>query len=111
MSLIRKTAEKQINMFSCIDAMWWGERHYRFIRRIIGEFSRKGKILIPVGGDRFYKDVELLPIELVEKYAQSQINHIKNQYQNKVRPLRKYINDEQLKSLMGTLESAMDVEE
>jgi hypothetical protein len=45
-----------------------------------------------------------LPIEDVERYAQSQINHIKNQYRNKVRPLKKYIKDEKLKKMMGTLD-------
>ena len=51
-----------------------------------------------------YTDVELLPIEDVERYAQSQINHIKNQYRNKVRPLKKYIQDEKLRKMMGTLD-------
>ena len=105
MSLVRKEAEKRIEMFDSIDAMWWGKEHYRFIRQIIAECSRKGKILIPAFGNRFYQDVELLPIEDVERYAQSQINHIKNQYRNKVRALKKYIKDEQLKKLMGTLDT------
>jgi hypothetical protein len=105
MSLIREQAEERINTFGSIYAMSFGKKYYRFVWQIIAEHSRKGKILIPAYGDQFYTDVELLPIEDVERYAQSQINHIKNQYRNKVRPLKKYIKDEQLKKLMGTLDT------
>ena len=109
MSLVREQAEKRITDFGSIYAMSFGKKYYRFIRQIIAEHSRKGKILIPAYGDQFYTDVELLPLEDVERYAQSQINHIKNQYRNKVRPLKKYIKDEQLKKMMGTLDMMEEI--
>ena len=110
MNWVREQAENRINTFGSIYAMFAGPKHYRKVRDIISEHSRKGKILIPAYGDQFYTDVELLPIEDVERYAQSQINHIKNQYRNKVRPLKKYIQDEKLKKMMGTLDMMEETE-
>ena len=104
MNWVREQLEERIETYGTVYANFAGPKHYRYIRDYLGKKSRKGKILIPAHGNKVYTDVELLDIEQVERYAQSQINHIKNQYRNKVRPLKKYIKDEQLKKMMGTLD-------
>ena len=104
MNWVREQFEYRVKNFGSVYANFAGAKHYRYVRNLIGKKSREGKILIPAYGDQMYTDVELLPLEDVERYAQSQINHIKNQYRNKVRPLKKYIKDEKLKKMMGTLD-------
>ena len=111
MNWIREAVEERIKTFGSVYANFAGKEHNRYVRELIGKESRNGKILIPVHGNQRYTDVELLPIEDVERYAQSQINHIKNQYRNKVRPLKKYIKDEQLKKMMGTLDMMEEEDE
>jgi hypothetical protein len=110
MNWVKEQFLDRVYTFGSVYAMFAGKRHYRYIRGLISKESLKGKILIPAYGDQFYTDVELLPIEDVERYAQSQINHIKNQYRNKVRPLKKYIKDEKLKKMMGTLDMMEETE-
>ena len=105
MNWVKEQFLDRVNTFGSVYARFAGQKHYRYIRNLIGKESRKGRILIPAHGNQMYTDVELLPIEDVERYAQSQINHIKNQYRNKVRPLKKYIQDEKLKKMMGTLDT------
>ena len=109
MNLVREEVEKRIRLFGSVYAMSWGKKKHRQVRDIVSEFSERGeKILIPVYGNQMYTDVELLEIEQVERYVQSQINHIRNQYRSKVKPLNKYIKDKKLQKLMGTLESVME---
>lgn len=110
MNWIRKQVEEWIETDGVVYANFAGKEHNRYVRNLLGKKSRNGKILIPANRNKVYTDVELLPIEDVERYAQSQINHIKNQYRNKVRPLKKYIQDEKLKKMMGTLDMMEETE-
>ena len=81
------------------------ENKRRAVRKVLSDLSNSGIIYVPVSKG-YYLHESLAEPEDVEKYFYSQLKHIKTQYQNKVKPLRKLVIDNKLTRLMGTLDEA-----
>ena len=83
----------------------------RLVRKAVSELRKEGIIFIPVKSivqsqKHWYIRDFVATHEQVEAFYQSQVNHLKSQYHNTVRPLSKHIRDERLTKLMGRLEEA-----
>ena len=76
----------------------------RSIRRFLSNKRREGCIYIRVS-KKTYNHVENCSHEEIEHYVRTQLNHIRTQYFNTLKPLQKYVEDEKLKELMGVLEN------
>ncbi len=74
----------------------------RIVRQAISELRKENIIFIPVG-TKVYARVDETMTDDVEQFVATQIKHLKTQYFNTVKPLRNYVSDEKLKSMMGQL--------
>lgn len=81
--------------------------HARIIREAMGELGKAGILFIPVSSHLYMRVDEATPLDLVEKALHSNVQHLKTQYRNKIKPFRQFISEEKMKEMMGQL-SFMD---
>ena len=72
----------------------------RFQRKAISELRKEGIVFIPIGSF-IYKRIELCNEDERNDYINSQIASAKTNYYNTILPIRRFMNDEQLKQLHG----------
>ena len=75
----------------------------RTIRLAISELRKEGIIFIPTNSHTYELVNEETPIEVVERFVGSQIRHLATQYFNTVKPLKNYVADEKMKTMMDQL--------
>lgn len=75
----------------------------RTIREAISELRREGTFFIPSDSHTYQRVTEETPMEMVEKFVGTQLKHLATQYFNTVKPLKNYVADEKLRSMMTQL--------
>lgn len=75
----------------------------RTIRLAISELRKEGIIFIPTNSHTYELVNEETQIEDVERFVKMQVKHLATQYFNTVKPLKNYVADEKLKTMIGQL--------
>jgi hypothetical protein len=97
---------KQVELWKekikALDVVNTKNKNGRVMRTAMSELRKEGVIFVPLGKFNYFKVDETMTDD-VERFLKKQIKHLKTQYFNTVKPLRNYVSDEKLKSMMGQL--------
>lgn len=93
----------RIKTFHNIDTFAYGEENERTVRKCISELRKEGLILIPVR-PRYYTDIEFVRQDEIDAFVRSQIQSMRTQYFNTLRPIKRFIKNKELVKLMGGLD-------
>lgn len=100
-----KAIRQFINQWGFIRVDHFGPEAERTVRRIVSEMRKEGKIMISVKREPNLRvNIESCTDEEIEAYAQTQIASMGTQYFNTLRPMKQYIKNKALLSMMGGLE-------
>jgi hypothetical protein len=94
---------QRIKLFHNIDTYVYGEENERTVRKVISELRKEGLILIPVR-PRYYTDIEFVRQDEIDAFVRSQIQSMRTQYFNTLRPIKRFIKNKELVKLMGGLD-------
>lgn len=81
------------------------DENYRQVRQAISELRKDGVIYVPLGNNRYGKlNPEVAKDrEMIEAFVRTQVAHLATQYFNTVKPLKNYVSDAKLKTMIGQL--------
>lgn len=79
-----------------------GRKDERAIRKAISELRKEGIIFIP-NGEHYYMNADKVNINFAKDFAKAQKKAWLTQYVNTIKPLEKYLDEEDKKELYGVL--------
>lgn len=107
---MKELIKQEIIEFGYINTARYSKKHHvneRVIRSVISELRKDGVILIPVQ-THLYINVNKVSEDIVEDFVRTQIKSMRTQYFNTLKPIKDYVQDEKLKTMIGGLFGVME---